>query len=233
MGLVIGGIAVVALLAALAAYLLLRPAPSFAGAWTAGASAMQWAPTATSGYANVTLGELFAADVTSGRTTGTFNVGPDGSFTTTVTISDSGTVRRLGNALVFSSQTGAVSAVGARSNGVLLGVQGASPRIGEPWIGSADPAALGSLLYGFAGSWASDNWPVWANQTPKAQMTIAANGSYSILLTQTVQGNWSGANNRWQATAAGASDSGDYHFEGADKVVITNEFGTVTWSRSK
>ena len=220
--------------------------PSFVGDWTV--TKVAWSPGVSAGYGAATLGELFAAVMNADRTTGSFSLNPSGAFQTVVEVDDSGTVTRVGPALLFSSADGTTAAVratklasaiplGGQASEVGLVLQGVR-RLPEPWVGLPDPQAFGGPLAGVAGTWRSSGWPTLPDgQVWTGKMTIAASGAYRLQLFQTVGGTFTTPSaGSWSVSVVGAGGvvsqaGGAYAFDGPDKVTTTTPQGSTTYVR--
>jgi len=217
----------------------------FVGDWTV--AKVSWAPSVSAGYAPITLGELFAAEMNANRTTGAFTLNPSGGFQTIVEVDDSGRVAPVGQYLIFTSVDGATavvrptrSAAGAAFGGQIgeaaLVLQG-NRRLPEPWVGLPDPAVVGGPLAGVAGSWRNGAWPTTPDgQAWTATMTIGADGAYKLQLFQKVGGTFTSGNGTWNVSVLGAGGTpgqsgGTYAFNGPDEVTMTSAQGSTTWKR--
>jgi hypothetical protein len=70
------------------------------------------------------------------------------------------------------------------------------------------------------------------------QLTITANGAYTLTLNEAEGGTWSAANGQWTKTLSapqfsptGAVTTGVYQFHGPNEVTTSSDAGSITWKR--
>jgi hypothetical protein len=195
------------------------------------------------------LSGLAGAALNAGQATGAFSLAPSGAFRRLTAIEDDGAVARTGDALVFTSRTGATARVGlsaypagdaqvtrlggqAGEAALALNQAGRPP---EPWIGTSDLLASGGPLDGIAGAWRSAAWPTpRPGQIWTGALTITANGAYQLKLYLAERGTWSGGNGRWTLVSPGSpSAAGAYAFGDRNDLTITGPLGATAWSRRR
>jgi len=243
-------VASILVLGGLGAYVL-RP-PSFVGSWRS--TRVVWVPGATTGFRQVTLGELFGAAMTGSDTQTAFSVTAAHSYKGQLTGDDQGTVARVGSDLVFTSSSGVSARVrvtpvavgdaqvagmgGKASEGGLI-LQGYGDKPPQSWVGQPENVAAGSPLAGVAGAWRDNTWPALpTGQEWSSAMTISADGAYRLTLLEAEGGTWSAADGQWRKTldtyqfsSAGAVTTGAYQFDGRDAVTVTTNSHSTTWKR--
>lgn len=235
-----GGLAIAGLMGG--GYVLFRgsKSDSFAGSWTA--QSIDFGPDVPSPFAIFSINSFYEAALAGKKVHATFSLGDVGDYRSSWGGEDTGIVNYAGQKAVFTSDLtrqnsafsyAVLSAPPANVVSFLGGHEGQAA-ITLSSLGSSTSMLVGSSQGpGLTGEWTTNTAATPTFDATRTSLSVSAQGRYNYKFDFSESGTFQAANGTWTRTRQGAlPQSGNYKFDGQERVTATGNGVTIVWQRS-
>jgi hypothetical protein len=223
-------------------YVLFRgsKSDSFAGSWTA--QSIDFGPDVPSPFAIFSINSFYEAALAGKKVHATFSLGDVGDYRSSWGGEDTGIVNYAGQKAVFTSDLtrqnsafsyAVLSAPPANVVSFLGGHEGQAA-ITLSSLGSSTSMLVGSSQGpGLTGEWTTNTAATPTFDATRTSLSVSAQGRYNYKFDFSESGTFQAANGTWTRTRQGAlPQSGNYKFDGQERVTATGNGVTIVWQRS-